>query len=68
VVRGSKRFFVLHEGLNRGRTDLHFLFFGNCSLQGICLTAQLVDAVPLSPHDRMLDFIVTPDETIESAL
>ncbi|TMW60955.1 hypothetical protein Poli38472_000997 [Pythium oligandrum] len=31
---------------------------------GICLSSQLVDAVPLSPHDRMLDVIVTPEEVI----
>ncbi|GLE06041.1 hypothetical protein PINS_up015252 [Pythium insidiosum] len=31
---------------------------------GVCLTDQLVDAVPLSPHDRMLDVVVTPDEII----
>ncbi|KAJ0400103.1 hypothetical protein ATCC90586_005124 [Pythium insidiosum] len=33
---------------------------------GLCLTDQLVDAVPLSPHDRMLDMVVTPDELILS--
>ncbi|DAZ97761.1 TPA: hypothetical protein N0F65_009041 [Lagenidium giganteum] len=31
---------------------------------GLCLADQLVDQVPLSPHDRLLDVIVTPEETI----
>ncbi|RLN82376.1 hypothetical protein BBJ28_00010568 [Nothophytophthora sp. Chile5] len=33
-------------------------------MQGLCLTPQLVDQVPLSPHDRMLDLVVTPEEVI----
>ncbi|KAF1313685.1 5-formyltetrahydrofolate cyclo-ligase, partial [Globisporangium splendens] len=32
--------------------------------KGLCLSPQLVDQVPLSPHDKMLDIIVTPEEVI----
>ncbi|GAB9476008.1 5-formyltetrahydrofolate cyclo-ligase [Globisporangium polare] len=31
---------------------------------GLCLSAQLVDQVPLSPHDRMLDVVVTPEQVL----
>uniref|UniRef100_K3W867 5-formyltetrahydrofolate cyclo-ligase n=1 Tax=Globisporangium ultimum (strain ATCC 200006 / CBS 805.95 / DAOM BR144) TaxID=431595 RepID=K3W867_GLOUD len=31
---------------------------------GLCLSCQLVDQVPLSPHDKMLDIIVTPEEVV----
>lgn len=33
-------------------------------LQGLCLSSQLVEQVPLSPHDRLLDVVVTPEEVI----
>ncbi|KAF1315256.1 5-formyltetrahydrofolate cyclo-ligase, partial [Globisporangium splendens] len=36
--------------------------------KGLCLSPQLVDQVPLSPHDKMLDIIVTPEEVILSIL
>ncbi|RLN62217.1 hypothetical protein BBP00_00004909 [Phytophthora kernoviae] len=31
---------------------------------GLCLTPQLIEQVPLAPHDRMLDLVVTPTEVI----
>jgi 5-formyltetrahydrofolate cyclo-ligase len=34
---------------------------------GLAYPVQEIDEVPIEPHDRLLDLIVTPDEVIRTA-
>ncbi|HEY3423587.1 MAG TPA: 5-formyltetrahydrofolate cyclo-ligase, partial [Negativicutes bacterium] len=52
-------------GMGAGYYDRFLSQASNARLIGVALTCQMVSDVPCDEHDRMVEYIVTPNEIIK---